>query len=207
MGLELFVNRTIKEMKNIHGPSYLMFLLLLIINMNGLYASTLGKLITLFTVMYIILNENLKLGVLSFLTVLLLNNNSIEGFENKTDNDEKKSEKDDEKNAKDKQDNLSNTNLDETKETSNENNDSTEVNDPIASFKKLHCKNGKVMKDNKEINIADLSSTFPQLKFNLENEKCNPCGDNCDFKITSSTERITVEEQLRPSSSTDVSTE
>jgi hypothetical protein len=85
-------------------------------------------------------------------------------------------------------------------------NNQVETNDAIATFKKIHCKNGKILdKDGKEIQINDLSKYYPAIKFELENNKCNPCDDNCKFKLTSSSERLTVEENLRPSSSATVS--
>jgi len=190
MSVSVFTSEIINQIKKTHPSTYLMFVVLILTNLYGLYSSALGKIISLFAVIYIVLNENVKLGIISFLIVLLLNNNkNKEGFENEGNTK-------DEKNAKD-----------DSTPSNNESskNDISEVNDEIAYFKKLHCKNGKIMKDGSEINIADMATTFPQLKFNLENEKCNTCEDNCDFKITSSKERLTAEESLRPASSTAVS--
>jgi hypothetical protein len=190
MSLALFTSQLMNEIKKTPPSTYLMLVILILINLYGLYSSALGKIISLFAVIYIVLNENIKLGLISFFIVLLLNNNkNKEGFENEGNTK-------DEKNAKD--------NSTPSNDTSSNTNDISEINDQIASFKKLHCKNSKIMKDGNEINIDDMTSTFPQLKFNLENEKCNPCEDNCDFKITSSKERLTAEERLRPTSSTAV---
>jgi hypothetical protein len=184
MSLAVFLTaRIAKEIKQTHVSTYLMLLVLVLVNLYGLYSTNLGKLLTLISVAYIILNENIKLGILSFLIVLLLNNKNIEGFEG-------------DKPPKPE---------DETEPSENKNDNSPDTNDSIASFKALHCKNGKIMKDGKEIDVANLSNEFPQLKFNLENEKCNPCEDNCDFKMTSSVERIAVEEKLRPQTSGNVS--
>jgi len=210
MSLARGLNDMIKEMKKTHASTYFALLILLIVNLYGIYSSALGKLISLVAVIYIVLNENVKLGLLSFFIILLLNNkNSKEGFENEGKSD-KEHAKDNSSTSKEqkKEDDMnkdkdSKSNVSETSHTS----ETSEINDPIASFKKLHCKNSKIMKDGVEISIADMTNAFPQLKFNLENEKCNPCEDNCHFKITSGAERITVEEKLRPTSSTAISSE
>ncbi len=210
MTLEKYLSNTIKQFTNINQSTFFALFLLIIINSYGLYKNTLGKLFSLMIVIYI-LNNNITIGIASFLIILLLNNNnSIENFEN-----EKKDDKDDnnkDKNDKDPKDIHSsvpktNDNSESNILTDTTNNENSEINDPIASFKKLHCKNGKAMKDGVEINVSDMTTTFPQLKFNLENEKCNPCEDNCRFKITSSKELITVEESLRPKSSSPISNE
>lgn len=208
MSLELGINTMIKEMKKIHPSTYFALFVIILVNLYGIYSSALGKIISLFALIYIVLNENVKLALISFFIILLLNNkNNKEGFENKNEENSNKENAKDDSSVNDKED------IDNKKESkipteeSSESKESTEINDPVASFKKLHCKNSKLMKNGVEINIADLNSVFPQLKFNLENEKCNPCEDNCQFKITSGTERITVEERLRPTSSTAVSTE
>ena len=203
MSLARGINDMVKEMKKIHMSTYFAFLILIIVNLYGIYSSALGKIISLIAVIYIVSNENIKLGLISFFIVLLLNNKThMEGFDNKKD-------------AKETENNESKETNESTLESPDDKNkksklnsaDDSEINDPIASFKKLHCKNSKIMKDGVEISVADLTNAFPQLKFNLENEKCNPCEDNCHFKITSGAERITVEEQLRPTSSGVVSSE
>ena len=86
--------------------------------------------------------------------------------------------------------------------------DKVETNDAVASFKNKHCKDGKLVgKDGKPIDIKDLASHFPELSFNLEKgATCNPCAEKCNFKLTSSEERISVEEKMRPVDSATVST-
>jgi flavoprotein len=83
-----------------------------------------------------------------------------------------------------------------------------EINDAIASFKTKHCKNGKVIdKNGNPIDMKDLASNFPEISFNLEKcATCNPCAEGCNFKLTSGSERITVEENLRPVDSAVIST-
>lgn len=214
MTLEKFLSNTIKQFTNINQSTFFALFLLIIINSYGLYKNALGKLFSLIAVIYI-LNNNITIGIVSFLILILLNNNnSIENFENEKNDDKNKDDKDiKDKDPKDSHsipkdnDNLESNINESSSNNISTNNDNSEINDPIASFKKLHCKNGKAMKDGIEINISDMTTTFPQLKFNLENEKCNPCEDNCRFKITSSKELITVEESLRPKSSSPVSNE
>ena len=90
----------------------------------------------------------------------------------------------------------------------NESNTTNEINDAIASFKSKHCKNGKVIdKNGNPIDMKDLASNFPEISFNLEKcATCNPCAEGCNFKLTSGSERITVEENLRPVDSSVIST-
>ena len=124
---------------------------------------------------------------LSFLIILLLNNRTVENFETNNPKD------------------IPNI---PTQDIKSADNVKVELNDSMASFKSQHCKNGKLIdKNGNEINITDLSTTFPSIKFNIENDKCNPCEDNCNFKITSDVERITVEEKLRPLNSTQISSD
>ena len=212
MSLAVFTNRIIKEIKKTHTSTYAILLLIIVINMYDYYSSALGKLINLMLVIYLMLNENVILGLISFFIVLLLNNkNYKEGFNDVVGT------KDTERPNKDKEGDKSSSINETLNEEStfakdskdvnkNDLSENPETNDSIASFKKLHCKNGKFMKDGSEINIADLTSNFPQLKFNLENEKCNPCEDNCQFKITSGNERLSIEEQLKPKPSSAIST-
>jgi hypothetical protein len=90
----------------------------------------------------------------------------------------------------------------------NETSKNNEINDAIASFKNKHCKNGKVIdKNGNPIDMKDLASNFPEISFNLEKcATCNPCAEGCNFKLTSGSERITVEENLRPVDSAVIST-
>lgn len=186
------INQSLKAIKKVELSTYISIFIVLLINIYGLYPTILGKVVSILSVIYLILNNNITFGIIGFLIILLLNNGNVENFENK-DSDEKKTEQQD-------------TTLSSEKVEVSES--KVEINDPIASFKAKHCKNGNLLdNDGKTINISDLSSVFPHIKFNIENEKCNPCEDNCDFKLTSETERIAVEEKLRPTSSTQVSSE
>jgi len=184
------INQSFKAFKKINITTYISFLVLLFVNIYGLYPSILGKIINVLLVMYLILDNNITFGLIAFLIIILLNNKTVENFENNLDETIESS-------TEEKQ-----TILETTTETE------TEINDPIATFKSKYCKNGKLVDENNNpVNISDLSTVFPHIKFNLENQQCNPCEDNCDFKLTSETERISVEEKLRPTNSSQVSAE
>jgi len=193
------IERYLKAIKKVDMSTYILLFIVLITNLYGLYSTILGKMISLLSVIYLILNNNVTFGIIAFLLVLLLNNGTVENFENNGENDSKTNSKIDETTIDPSSENSSNRAIKESETT-------VELNDTIATFKTQHCKNGKLVdKDGKEINVSDLSNVFPNIKFNIENEKCNPCDDNCGFKITSDVERITVEEKLRPTSSTEIS--
>jgi len=182
------IDQLIKSIKKIDLSNIILVIAILLINIYGFYQNILGKIITIVSIIYLVLNDNLTLGIISFLIILLLNNRTIETFENKQNSKNEKNETNDKEND-----------VNDTK---------VELNDTIATFKTQHCKNGKLLdKDGKIINVSDISTVFPHIKFNIENEKFNPCEDNCDFKITSEIERISVEEKLRPTNSSQVSSE
>ena len=146
--------------------------------------SLLGRLIIVSLIIAATLKKTYY-GVLAVI-ILLYIDNTVEGMTNNND---------------------ANTDTD-TKSSEDSKNDKVEINDAVASFKNKHCKDGKfVGKDGKSIDIKDLASYFPELSFNLEKgATCNPCAENCNFKLTSSEERITVEEKIRPVDSATVST-
>lgn len=180
------IGQSLKTIKKIDMSTYFSLFLVLLVNLYRLHSTILGKLINLGCILYLILNEHLTFGIIAFLIILLLNNGTVENFENKS------------------KENQTDILPDEQKVGENK----TELNDTIATFKSQHCKNGKLVdKDGNEINITDLSNDFPNIQFAIENEKCNPCEDNCKFKITSEVERITVEEKLRPTDSTQISSD
>lgn len=193
------IEQSLKTIKKVDMSTYFLLFVVLLTNLYGLYSTILGKIISLLSVIYLILNNNVTFGIIAFLIVLLLNNGTVENFENNDENNSKTNSKIDETKGDVSSNNSNNAAVKVSEKT-------VELNDPIATFKTQHCKNGKLVdKDGKEINVSDLSNVFPNIKFNIENEKCNPCEDNCGFKITSDVERITVEEKLRPSSSTEIS--
>jgi hypothetical protein len=164
------LNKTIKEAKKINLSTYLSLFILILINLYGVHSSILGKLFNVLIVLFIILEQNITFGIIAFCIILLLNNNLQEGLDNITP-------------------------------PSSEPTPADKGIDAIATFKKEHCnKEGKLIdnKTGKLVDLDDLSTVFPNIEFNLKNEKCNPCEDNCGFKLTSGTELLTVEQDLRP---------
>lgn len=134
----------------------------------------LGKLIGLVLII-IAANFHVLAGVLVHLFLISMNHYVIEGMEN---NDSSK----------------------ESQENSQKEEESQEEEEsPMSLFKKDHCKNGLLMKGDKEITSDLIKESFPNLKFN--GEACNPCDDDCTFEIVSSSEQVTNEENLRPQDS------
>jgi len=172
------LNKTIKEAKKINLSTYLSLFILTLINLYGAHSSILGKIINVLIVLFIILEQNITFGIIAFCIILLLNNNVQEGLDNLTP--------------------PSSELPDPTTVNPSDENQGIDMNDPIATFKKEHCKEGKVIdKTGKLVDLADLSTVFPNIEFNLKNEKCNPCEENCGFKLTSGNELLTVEQELR----------
>ena len=114
-------------------------------------------------------NFHILAGVLVLLFIISMNHYVIEGMEN--NDSSKESQEDSQK----------------------------EEESPMSLFKKDHCKNGLLMKGDKEITSDLIKESFPNLKFN--GEACNPCDDDCTFEIVSSSEQVTNEENLRPQDS------
>ena len=74
----------------------------------------------------------------------------------------------------------------------------------VDEFKSKYCVHGKLMKDDKEVQLADISSVFPEVKYVDENDKCNLCADDCKFDIVHSNEQLRTEENIRSSDSNKV---
>lgn len=134
----------------------------------------LGKLIGLVLII-IAAHFHVLAGVLVLLFLISMNHYVIEGMEN---NDSSKESQEDSQKEEDSQE---------------------EEESPMSLFKKDHCKNGLLMKGDKEITSDLIKESFPNLKFN--GEACNPCDDDCTFEIVSSSEQVTNEENLRPQDS------
>ena len=74
----------------------------------------------------------------------------------------------------------------------------------VDEFKTKYCLHGKLMKDDKEIDIADIATVFPQVKYVDDDDKCNICSDDCKFDIINSKEQLHTEENIRASDSNKV---
>ena len=73
----------------------------------------------------------------------------------------------------------------------------------INQFKTKHCVGGKLMNDGKEVTSQQIKDAFPNIKFS--SDSCNPCDEDCNFEIISSSERLTTEENLKPVDTTNIS--
>ena len=67
----------------------------------------------------------------------------------------------------------------------------------IQNFKGKYCSDGKLMKNGTEVDInqQQITDNFPDVKF--LSDMCNPCDDDCQYEIISSSERLTVEDNLK----------
>jgi hypothetical protein len=74
----------------------------------------------------------------------------------------------------------------------------------VDEFKTKYCLHGKLMKDDKEIELADIATVFPQVKYVDDDDKCNICSDDCKFDIINSKEQLHTEENIRASDSNKV---
>jgi|TARA_B110000967_G_scaffold190246_2_gene214772 hypothetical protein len=147
------------------------------------FNTVLGRL--LFVIVILIATHfHILAGVITLMLIISYNHNVIEGMENKEDLPDK----------------TSNEHNESDDGVTDLNGDNTE--DPISTFKKENCKDGLLMKDDKEVTKDSITSSFPDLKF-LE-EPCNPCDDDCKFEIVSSSERLTAEKNVRPVDSTTI---
>jgi hypothetical protein len=77
----------------------------------------------------------------------------------------------------------------------------------VDDWKKKHCKLNKVILDNKEVPLDQVSKKFPDIEF--EKDECNPCSQDCKFKIkvTSSKSRLDIEDKVRSKASGSIATE
>ena len=200
--------QVIKELERIPNKILLLSVFVLLLQLYNFHSAFLGKLLIIVIIVFITINHK-TLGLLLTFVSLLLNQKITETIETMENMEKQNSSS--QTNSPPSNTSPTFPELVEQKKDINdivENpipKNGVETNDAIATFKKIHCKNGKILdKDGKEIQINDLSKYYPAIKFELENGKCNPCEDSCKFKLTSSSERITTEENLRPTSSSRV---
>ena len=68
-------------------------------------------------------------------------------------------------------------------------------------FRSKHCKKGVLVdKNGKEVGEEEVAVLYPNL--NLDSDKCNnPCDENCGFSISTTSDQIGIETQIRPQSS------
>jgi hypothetical protein len=72
-------------------------------------------------------------------------------------------------------------------------------NKDVDEFRETNCKGDKLYKGDDLVSISQVSKMFPNVKFSKN--QCNPCDSNCSFSISTTTEQLSVEEDLKPKSS------
>ena len=70
------------------------------------------------------------------------------------------------------------------------------ANKDVDEFRKTNCKGNKLYKGKDLVSITEVAKMFPNVKF--EGNPCNPCDSSCNFSMSTSTEQLTVEEDLKP---------
>jgi len=73
------------------------------------------------------------------------------------------------------------------------------TNNNVDEFRKTNCKGNKLYKGEDLVSINQVAKMFPNVRFSKK--KCNPCDSNCSFAISTTTEQLSVEEDLKPKSS------
>ena len=70
------------------------------------------------------------------------------------------------------------------------------TNKDVDEFRKTNCKGNKLYKGDDLVSINQVAKMFPNVRFSKN--KCNPCDSNCSFAISTTTEQLSVEEDLKP---------
>ena len=141
--------------------------------MNHL-SNILGKLLIL-VIIIVASHYHILAGILAVLIFISLNEtNVIEGMESK---------------PKQK---IAMTNMDDS-----DSDEKPSKETLIQNFKGKYCSDGKLMKNGTEVEInqQQITDNFPDITF--LSDMCNPCDDDCKYDIISSSERLTVEDNLK----------
>lgn len=184
--------------------------LFIINNMNTI----LGKIITVIVIVSATM-YNTVAGLLLALLFVCFRMKYIEGMENginddKDDNssEDEESEEDDEdeeteEESEDDEVNSGDGNNADDEKSDSDDEDNHSIEKILSVFRKKNCKNGDLINsDGDKINMKDIKKHFPDISFS--GKICNPCDPSCKFEITSSNERITNEENIRPKSSNEL---
>lgn len=70
------------------------------------------------------------------------------------------------------------------------------TNKEVDDFRSNNCKKNVLYKGDEKVSISQVAKMFPNVKFS--GEKCNPCDSDCKFSISTTTEQLSVEEDLKP---------
>lgn len=167
------------------------------------FNSVLGKILFI-TLILIATHIHMLAGVGMLLLIISMNHNVREGMENKNNTSDEISsdDADDADDADDSNDSNDATDATDATDVNVSDVNGDDVDTLISSFKTDNCKNGLLMKDDKEVTMDSITKLFPSLKF--LGETCNPCDDDCKFEIVSSSERLTAEENVTPVDSTTI---
>ena len=141
--------------------------------------SIIGKFIMLALVILAALHDKVT-GIIAVLIFVCISDNSKEGFESK-ENTSKESAPGPE---------VEDIPVGDIEPTSDE-----------MKFRSKQCKNGILVdKDGKEVGEEEVAVIYPNLNF--DSDKCNnPCDENCGFSISTTSDQIGIETQIRPQSS------
>ena len=69
------------------------------------------------------------------------------------------------------------------------------TNKEVDDFRSTNCKKMYYTKEMKRF-LSQVAKMFPNVKFS--GDKCNPCDSDCKFSISTTTEQLSVEEDLKP---------
>ena len=158
--------------------------------MNHL-SNILGKLLIL-VIIIVASHYHILAGILAVLIFISLNEtNVIEGMESKPKPKPKQKIAMTNKQPKPKQ-KIAMTNMDDS-----DSDEKPSKETLIQNFKGKYCSDGKLMKNGTEVEInqQQITDNFPDITF--LSDMCNPCDDDCKYDIISSSERLTVEDNLK----------
>lgn len=167
----------------------LVFVLVIVVLANSqsvskFFNSLLGKIILLIGVICISRHSKMAALISVLIYICLVNTSyNLEGFDNNTS----KSTETQDEDSDVKDDTIPTGDISPT--------------DDEMNFRKNHCKNGILVDgDGKKVEHEEIGVKYPNLNF--DSDKCsNPCDENCAFTISTTSDQIGVEEQLKPQSS------
>jgi len=141
--------------------------------------SLIGKFIMI-TLVALAALHNKVTGLIAVVIFVCISDNYNEGFESK-ENPSKESEEVEE---------IEDIPVGDVEPTSDE-----------MEFRSKHCKRGILVdKEGKEVGEEEVAVMYPNLNF--DSDKCNnPCDENCAFSVSTTSDQIGFETQLRPQDS------
>ena len=162
-------------------------------SISNFFNSLIGKMLIISGVVFVSSYSKIS-ALISVLIYICLTNsgNNLEGFDNNT--------------SKSSDNTLSDTDDNEDNDDDNDEIPPGDISptDDEMNFRKNHCKNGILVdSEGKKVEHEEIGVTYPNLNF--DSDKCsNPCDENCSFTISTTSDQIGVEEQLKPKSSSEL---